>query len=618
MESHDLSGRGFVSYPFKSLMIVFFVFLGLVSWIFAEPENGVRVEGQQVRVDTSTLTAVFDRAVLVSLVRKSDGKELIHSSAKDKQGVFLIYSGQEAVPLGKEETDRFTPLRINAHRADIRIEAWDGDGVMTIADDPESGDMIVEVGAYSSRPGVRACRWLLSGIDPELELVAPFFQGIRLSLEVPFIKQTHWMWPHRWEAGLAILQGEKGGLWVHCQDTRYIYKALKVGMPGDAMCLGFDTEAYGPIDNNLSAGGLAWRVNVYEGDWKVPAARYRDWLGKAYELTHVSCPQWIQDLKLALIGCPINPEVLDVLAQRIPPDKVLLHVDNLGHEQDNYPDFTPRQESADFIRKAQNMGFHVIPHCPAIDVDAKNPAYRFVQDFQYRDLENKKIIGWTWRGEGPVPESNTERIRLRQLGLRVNPRLHPALSMWRSLLSENILKLVEALSLDSIYLDVTMNTHNVYNCWVENMTPTEGMKHLQQTIRNLGNGLVLAGEGRDEINMQNQFLSIVSLFWNRFERDPNAPKTTLPFGGLPTNIFYGPEEEGVERIQPCPLGQFLFGRWSRSFGSGAVASKTPKEQSRMINLYADYGVIPTITIRSVQELRNPSPAVEEILKLATK
>jgi hypothetical protein len=91
MESHDLSGRGFVSYPFKSLMIVFFVFLGLVSWIFAEPENGVRVEGQQVRVDTSTLTAVFDRAVLVSLVRKSDGKELIHSSAKDKQGVFLIY-----------------------------------------------------------------------------------------------------------------------------------------------------------------------------------------------------------------------------------------------------------------------------------------------------------------------------------------------------------------------------------------------------------------------------------------------------------------------------------------------------------------------------------------------
>ena len=164
--------------------------------------------------------------------------------------------------------------------------------------------------------------------------------------------------------------------------------------------------------------------------------------------------------------------------------------------------------------------------------------------------------------------------------------------MWRSILAENILKLVETLSLKMIFLDVTMNTHNVHNCLVENTTPTEGMKKLQETIKSLGNGLIMGGEGRNEITVQDQSFSQVHLYKSWFE-----------------NI------EGLERLEPCPLGEFLFGRWSRSFGYARLSGKTEAEQFRM-KFHVDMGAIPAITIRSAEEIENPNPGVKEMLELA--
>jgi len=90
--------------------------------------------------------------------------------------------------------------------------------------------------------------------------------------------------------------------------------------------LGFDTEAYGPIDDNLSAGGLAWRINAYRGDWKVPAATYRGWLWRAYNLNAAEArrKQWIYEIRLALSWCPGDPAILDALSKRLDPRKILI------------------------------------------------------------------------------------------------------------------------------------------------------------------------------------------------------------------------------------------------------------------------------------------------------
>ena len=42
------------------------------------------------------------------------------------------------------------------------------------------------------------------------------------------------------------------------------------------------------------------------------------------------------------------------------------------------------------------MGFHAMPHCNAIDMDPTHPAYAYLRDFQYRDIESKQIQGWVW------------------------------------------------------------------------------------------------------------------------------------------------------------------------------------------------------------------------------
>ncbi|MBN2287933.1 MAG: hypothetical protein JXQ83_01275, partial [Candidatus Glassbacteria bacterium] len=264
------------------------------------PAGPVTVEGNLVLVETATLQAVLDRGLIISLVRKSDGREMVRSSADEQQALQLVYLKGEAVPLGNEVEDRFQCIQINDNLAHVRVESWYGDGLIAVSTDSTTGDLVVEPGGYASRPALRACRWLLAGIMPGLELVAPFFQGIRLPLEDPLISGTRWHWPFSWEAGLAILQGEGGGFWVCCRDTRYRYKSLQVGVPGDARGLGLETDAYGPVDNNLSAGGLAWRINVYQGGWEVPAAAYRDWLGRAYGLENKALPPWVKEVRLAL------------------------------------------------------------------------------------------------------------------------------------------------------------------------------------------------------------------------------------------------------------------------------------------------------------------------------
>lgn len=559
------------------------------------PAVSVRIDGIRILVETATLSAVFERATLVSLVRKSDKRELIHASGKNASSVYLIYANAESVPFGNRETDRFTPYRINSHKAEFRIEGYDGDGVMTISADQGTNDLIVEVGMATSRPGVRSCRWLLSGIDQELELVAPFFQGIKLPLEDPLIANTFWNWPHRWESPLAILQGQKGGLWVHAEDTRDLFKNLQVGVPGQPRALGFDTDAYGPIDNNLSAGGLAWRVNVYEGDWKVPAARYKNWLAETYNLKNISRPAWVKDIVFSVVWCPPDTAILEALANRIEPRRVLIHIDEFKvfKGYGNFPDFTPSPEGKAFFRKALAMGFHIMPHFPSLDIDPLHPAYNGIRDFQYRELENRKLIGWTMKaGEGPIAESNADRINP-AIGLSIM-RMHPGSSMWRSVLADNILRAVEKLGATEAFLDVTMNIHNVANCFVENWTPPEAMGRLESTVAELGNGLVLGGEGRNEVTMRYQAFGQVHLFrsWQK-------------------NI------KELDQLPIIPLSEFLYGNWCRAFGYYNLYGGTPEADLRL-RKQLEQGAVPTITVHNAAEIENPNAGIQSMFDEALK
>ena len=174
----------------------------------------VRVEGVRVLVETATLTAVLDRGRLVSLRNRRTGEEFLGGGGEEA-ALALVYRGGERIPVEAGRFGQVAVRSLSATRAEVVVAGWDGDGVIAVSADPETGDLVVEPGAFSSRPGLRACRWTIGGIRPDLDLVAPFFQGVRLPLDDALLRDSHWPWPMHWEAGLAILAGRASPLWVH-------------------------------------------------------------------------------------------------------------------------------------------------------------------------------------------------------------------------------------------------------------------------------------------------------------------------------------------------------------------------------------------------------------------
>jgi hypothetical protein len=557
----------------------------------------VKTDGDRLLLETHTLSAAMVRGVLISLRNKATGEDLIHErESKDLAALELIYRGDEIVRVDESKSGTITTHPLSDHRAEVVFHSWDGDGVLAVGADPESGDILIEPSACSSRSGVRGCRWNIAGLPMDMELVAPFFQGVRLKLDDPLIRNTHWAWPFFWEAGLAIFQRRHGGFWVHTQDERYRYKAIHVGASDDSQRVGFDTEAYGPIDDNLGAGGLVWRLNAYQGDWTVPAEQYRNWLWLAYNLPkdEASRVPWIHDVGFAVSWCPGATDILDALARRLDPGKVLIHYPNWRTDpyDENYPAYLASDEGKQFVTKGQSMGFRMMPHFNAIDMDPSHPAYAYLRDFQYRGIDRQDLRGWSWyqgRGLG-VPESNASRLQNRDKKVMV--KIHPGLGLWRSILGRNILDAVRELSLETVFIDVTLVSHNLHNSLVDGMTSTEGMNRLIRHVASLGRGLVVGGEGLNEITMQGQSFAQAHLFksWQQ-------------------------SIDGLERTGGCDLNHRLFGRLCRTIGYSSLGGRTGNEELRM-RMHLEHGAIPTVTIRSASDIDHPNAGVQRMLDLA--
>jgi len=548
----------------------------------------VRVDADAIRVETTTLTATLRRGFVTELVRKSDGKRLIETDTEGS-ALQLIYPNEADLDLLNGPQPSVTVLGLSDHAAQFRFAGWDGDGVITVSEDPANGDLLIEPSAFSSRRGVLACRWRLPGVAPDLELVAPFFQGVKLPLDDPLL-QRRWTWPMHWEAGLAIFQGADGGCWVHCRDDQYRYKAVSI----KDGAIAFDTEAYGPVSDSLGAGGIVWRLNVHQGDWHGPTEQYRDWLWQAYQLDREVRHDWIHGLRFAVSWYHGDPEILDALAEKLDPATVLLHYSQWRTDayDENYPTYEPSADAQALMAKAKSMGFHISPHANSVDMDPSHPAYDYLRNFEYRDVASRRRHGWAWSPEwrGGPPNSNVELVRNRHRKVMI--KVHPGLSMWRSILSEEIGKAIDVVDCDTVFIDVTLCSGNLDNCLVENTTSSEGMNRLIHEIARLRSGLAVGGEGLNEITFQGLSFAQAHLF--------NSHHAT---------------HESLSRCGGCDLNEFLFGRLCRTMGYSRLSGNTDEEALRM-RIHDEHGAIPTVTIRSAEEIRNPNAVVARYLREA--
>ena len=556
----------------------------------------VSVKDNIISISTATLDAVMINGALVKLTDKS-GRVYIDADESQAEVIRIVYRNGETVPVKTTPKGKIYTIPISDTCAVIRYDAWDGNGSITVTEDRETGDLCIEPEVTSARYGVLACRYYLDGITKGHRIVAPIFQGINMELDDKLIHERKWGWPHGWEAQLVILQNAGCGFWVHCEDDKYHCKSLTTGACKSASGLSFDSETWGPVERSLSAGGVTWRINVYDGDWQVPAERYRQWLWKTYDLAaeEKKRKSWVNDVKLGVSWCPSDKAVIDELKNKVDPKKVLLHLPNWrinGYDQ-CYPDFTPRENFIEFLEYAAALGFHCMPHSNSVDMDPSMPEYKYLCDFKYRSVDGGRFLGWGWENGHAigVPSSNKALDESRDKLVMV--KIHPGLQLWRTLLAEKIKAALDALKnkTDIIFIDVTLCSYNLDNCLVDNITSIEGMKLLINQVGMINGGIAVGGEGLNEITMQNQSFAQAHLF--------DSHQATAP---------------DLARCGGCDLNTFLFGRLCRTIGYSSLSGKDEMQVLRE-KIHEEHGAIPTITIGGAKEIAEPNADFKRIFDM---
>lgn len=555
-------------------------------------ENGV------LTVETHTQMATIVNGRITLLVNKATGKKLIQAPG-DTVGSLIQWMNGD---IRRLDTGSAEVRLLGENRAEFVFHSWYGDGVTQVWCDKASGDICVKPGAGSSRAGVKAVGWELAGIDTGLKALVPTCQGIKLSVDDPLLAGSRFSWPSDWEIGLCIFENSVGsGFWVHCRDTQYTYKDIQFGESETLGSVTLYTEAYGPLDNNKSAGGLVWRINCFTGGWRVPAKIYKDWYWNAYDLAAEKAKRlpWLDDISMAVCWADTNPACLTELAKKVDPKKVLIHMAvwrDYGYDQD-YPEYNPSAAAAEYLKYGAQLGFRIAPHMNSMEIDPSHPVYRQLYEYQMLHTDTKTVYGWGWDGANGrylgVPWTETAKTDPGNRRYNIMSKIHPGSTLWQSELYSRMSKLAENHPIAGCFIDVTLCSYNLHNCLVEGKTSTEGLKDLIAMLGEIRGGLPIGGEGRNEIIAQGLSFAQMHLYRS---------------GHISC--------EGLERTGgDCAINEFILGELCMTVGYNTLSGRTDDEIMRL-RIHDDHGSIPTFITNDPDAIANPNKTLKEIFERA--
>jgi len=539
----------------------------------------VVVEGTRVIASTATAVAAFEGPALVSLKPAGADVEFIHHTVP-ACAVDVIFSNETA--LGKDKHETVTARALSDRAATVTVKGADSERVLLITTDDRTNDICVTPSSVTTRRAVTSVRWTI-GLCPEASLILPVTNGFRIDVDKPWPGTRRYDWPCHWNAQLVIAERGDFACMVHCEDTLMSFKTLNCLREGDRRELGFETEVPGPVWNERAAGGITWRLNMYRGDWKIPAARYRNWMAKTYDLAakRADRPAWVQRITLALSWAHPIPEMLDALAAVHPPDETLIHLSHWRTDEYdlNYPEYTPNPKAIAYMKKARQMGFHVMPHFNYFCVYHKHPFFQEVRDYQVRDLRTNKPQGWYW------PTDTHDYTRMAYI--------HPGFSIWRRKLMEKLLTACDQLETDVAFTDQTLWTWNVDNGDVEGMNMNAAMRKMHEEYAAARPDLVLVGEGLTELSFQRQSFAQGHIMdgWTKVD------------------------QKQVDAVHP--ICSFLWGDHCRLFGYFKLNPGQPEFDAAAAT-YARMGAIPTITTNSTKQIRKMPEGLKRIFDAAKK
>ena len=264
----------------------------------------IRTTAQGLIVESATTIVEFKQDRIISIRDARSGEEFLDPALQENvPGFELLHQNGQVSPLGVHPQAHQVHYTLLTERiAEMVVNDWECDVSTRITIDAPTGDILIEPSAWTMQGGIAGLGLNIPGIRKDLQLVAPFQQGVRLPMDHPQMRGKYAQWPSDWEAGFLIFESGPSGFTVQTWDNHFLFKGVRIGREANSQVAQFVTLAPGPLEQNRCVGNLCWRISAYQGDWTAPVKRYRDWYWQAYHLEEAAKmrPAWLEDIRLAV------------------------------------------------------------------------------------------------------------------------------------------------------------------------------------------------------------------------------------------------------------------------------------------------------------------------------
>lgn len=525
------------------------------------------------RLQAGSLTYFKDRATGEVLIQGTPNPPIVRFVERNRS-VTAVASDPESFrvrAIGKNAVEFSGSVRCGKALADVRILVRALDHELYIT------------GSANGRgefEGVASLGLYVGTTLPHTNVIVPATSGNCFPSKG--FKTTRYLeWPIQWEAAMALVQGKNGGLLACTYEPFKRFKNLELAPDNAGWRLMFESENNAPFEGKKDVTSLTWHFRPYSGEWREGASIYRDWHRKTFKPKVAEEPGWVRDIR-AEVHIGMDPETLDALVSAgVDPKQTLIYVaDWRTNRYDvNYPDYTPSEALAPFIKKAHELGFRVMLHVNYFGCDPKMPEYERFKKLQIRHKYSGDLLWWEWpKGEFPTKFAY----------------INPASSEWRRLFIGEMVELIKATGADALHLDQTLCIFNDKNGLIDGMNMAEGNLLLHKELKAAMPHIALSGEGLDEVTM------IHEAFAQRHVMGIDCPSATFDRTSI--------------RLSH-PISAFLFADRTKQYQYLGCGSPT-RDQYYLAwrDAYRHWGVLPGYAWPNTQQLKSPSPCVRQALE----
>lgn len=519
--------------------------------------------------------------VIVSL---SDAKGVVYARATGTDNLCALrtLSGDIKADDVSDSAANRLPARLNLLKTPPPVPTAFG---MELASDPKSGELIIQQ-AGQVPAGLHGIQWGIAGIPLDYEIIVPGQSGIKISRNSP-VTQSQFNYPMGWECQFVIVQGPTGGFCVRADDPTGQYKNLHVYRRSDSWSLAFESQNPAPFADKTQIASVNWRLGLTGPRWQDAANRYRQWATDNFHLTALAGqqPSWVKDIR-AMVICGLDLNLLEPLASVTDPRQTMLYVPDWrrdGYDR-NYPDYTALPELRAFLDKAHALGFRVMLHVNYFGCDPKNPMWAQFQPYQVHDPFSHEPLWWTWPQKGLRPGEEPP-IKFAYI--------NPASKAWRDLFVGRMKELCTRYPVDALHLDQTLCIWNADSGPVDGLTMLEGSLAEHRELREALPNVALSGEGLNEVTCRYE------AFAQRHAYGLNHSEGTWDRAGL----------QMAHPISSCILRPF-------TIINGYLGETNPGNDQLYAawqQAYTRWGVIPTFSRPSVEQLKAPQGFAKQLL-----